>query len=361
LGALHAYAFWRLTYAALPAEGFAHAYRSIEGVLSAVNAIAFIAAFFVARGAERTRTGYILAAFALAGAGRLLSERFFPTHLSSLENGVLLSLGIVPAIVVWIAVVRHHLFDVDFVVSRALVYSAITAAVLGVVGASEELITYAFYNNTDLAYGFTILVSLVMGATFGRVKTWLDRFVDRFIFRERREQQQTLERIAANILDADDEPTVLRFLLHDVPSILDLTFSGIMTRQADGSYRLVHAAQWPDHCIDCLGEDDPFIAEIRRRRNVVSDATIHSVAVRSLFPSAPLAFVAPLFVDREIAAIVLYGRSVSGLDLDPEERLSLVRLMSNASIALASIELATYRPAGAPAPFAFSVLPPDSG
>ena len=63
-------------------------------------------------------------------------------------------------IVVWIAVVKHHFFDVDFVVSRALVYTAITAAVIGIVGGSEELLTYIFYNNTNLAYGLIIAISL---------------------------------------------------------------------------------------------------------------------------------------------------------------------------------------------------------
>ncbi len=47
-------------------------------------------------------------------AGRILSERFFPAYLNFWENGTLLSLSIIPVVVVWIAVVKHHFFDVRF-------------------------------------------------------------------------------------------------------------------------------------------------------------------------------------------------------------------------------------------------------
>jgi hypothetical protein len=56
---------------------------------------------------------------------------------------------------------------------------------------------------------------------------------------------------------------------------------------------------------------------------------------------------APLFFDRSVSAIVVYGHSVSGLDLDPEERDQLVRVVAHASIALHQIELARYRAAAA--------------
>ena len=345
LATLHAYAFWRVSYAGLPAAAFANAYTTGESIVSILNVLAFATAFVVARGADRQRTGYILAAFALAGGARLLSERYFPAD--SLANGLLLALGVVPSIVVWVAVVKHHFFNVDFVVSRALVYTAITAAVIGVIGSSEELLSYVFYNNTDLATGVVIAISMGVGACFGKVKEWLDHFVDRFVFRERRHQRTTLERIAANLIDAEDEETVLRALLHDVPSVLELSFSGIMTRQADGGYVLAEHWQWPSDGVERLAPTDAFALDVVKKRGVLSEAAIHSKMVTALFPQTPLTYAAPLYVDRMVSALVLYGRSVSGLDLDPDERLCLVRVMSNASIALASIELARYRPAEA--------------
>ena len=42
--------------------------------------------------------------------------------------------------------------------------------------------------------------------------------------------------------------------------------------------------------------------------------------IRRAFPTGRLTFAAPLFADRKVGAIVVYGHNVSGLDLDPEER-----------------------------------------
>ena len=354
-GTVHAYDFYRLTYAALPAEFYRILYARAETVANVLTVLAFAYAFARTRGAERQRTGWIVAAFAIAGGGRFLSEHFFPAYLNFWENGALLSLSIVPVIVVWIAVVKHHFFDVDFMVSRALVYTAITAAVIGIVGGSEELLTYLFYNNTNLAYGFIIGISLVVGSTFGRVKEFLEHFVDRFIFRERHAQRTSLERVAANLLDADDTATVYSVLLHDVPSILDLSFSGIMLRTAEGGYTLAHEWHWPSDCVNALPPEHPLTRDIYKSRGVLPEDAVRSTMVKSLFPNDRLTYAAPLYFDRNVSALVLYGHSISGLDIDPEERVTLVRVMSNASIALNAIELATYRNAHGDAPVALPV------
>jgi len=343
MGAVSALDFWRVTYAALPAQGLHHIYTVVETAANVLTGLAFVVAFVRTRGGERHRTAWIIAAFVIAGLGRFLSEHFFPAHLNFWQNGTLLSLSITPVIVVWIAVVKHHFFDVDFVVSRALVYTAITAAVIAVVGSSEELLTYIFYNNSNLAYGVTIAVSLVVGSTFGRVKEFLEHFVDRFIFRERHAQRQALERVASNLLDAEDTATVFSVLLHDVPSILDLSFSGIMMRTAEGGYTLAHEWNWPPECVNVLSPEHQLTLDIYKTRGVLPEDAVRSTMVKSLFPNERLTYAAPLYFDRSVTALVLYGHSVTGLDIDPEERVTLVRLMANASIALNAIELATYR------------------
>ena len=188
-----------------------------------------------------------------------------------------------------------------------------------------------------------IAVSLVVGSTFGRVKEFLEHFVDRFIFRERHAQRQALERVASNLLDAEDTATVFSVLLHDVPSILDLSFSGIMMRTAEGGYALAHEWNWPPECVNVLSPEHQLTLDIYKTRGVLPEDAVRSTMVKSLFPNERLTYAAPLYFDRSVTALVLYGHSVTGLDIDPEERVTLVRLMANASIALNAIELATYR------------------
>jgi hypothetical protein len=343
MGVASALDFWRVTYAALPAQSIRHVYNVVETVANILTGIAFVVAFVRTHGAERHRTAWIVVAFVAAGLGRIASEHFFPSYLNFWQNGTLLSLSIAPVVVVWVAVVKHHFFDIDFVVSRALVYTAIASTVIFIVGSSEELLTYIFYNNTNLAYGIIIGVSLVIGSTFGRVKDFLEHFVDRFIFRERHAQLTSLERVASNLLDAEDTEIVYSVLLHDVPSILDLSFSGIMMRTVEGGYTLAHEWNWPPECVNALSPDHPLTREIYKSRGVLPEDAVRGTMIKSLFPNERLTYAAPLYFDRNVSAIVLYGHSVTGLDIDPEERVTLVRLMANASIALNAIELATYR------------------
>ena len=347
LGAVNALDFWRVTYGALPAQALRHAYQLTDVAANVLTGCAFVVAFARARGAERHRTAWIIFAFVVAGGGRIASDHFYPAFLNFWQNGALLSLSIAPVIVVWVAVVKNHFFDVDFVVSRALVYSTITAAVIFIVGSSEEVLTYVFYNNTNLAYGIIIGISLLVGSTFGRVRTALEHFVDRFIFRERNAQRISLERAAAGLLDAEDAATVYRVLLHDVPSILDLSFSGIMTRTPEGGYTLDQHWSWPAECVSELGPDHALTRDINKSRGVLPDDAVRSTMVKSLFQNEPLTYAAPLYFDRNVSALVFYGHSVTGLDIDPGERMTLVRLMSNASIALTAIELMSYRNARA--------------
>jgi hypothetical protein len=345
MGTLYAADSWRVTYAALPAEAWRQAYaQGIAGVY-ALTVLAFAVALARARGAERQRTGWMIAAFALSSAGAIVAGRYYPASLHFWQNGVLISLSILPVIVVWIGVAKHHFFDIDFVVSRALVYSAITAAVVGIVASSEELLTYIFYNNTDLAYGLIIAISLGVGAGFGKVRSFLEHFVDRFIFRGRHTQRTQLERVASNLLDAEETEIVWSALLHDVPSILDLSFSGIMLRTAEGGYELIHQWQWPPECVGALAPDHQLTRDIHRTRGILGQDAVRSTMVKSLFPNDRLTYAAPLYIDRSVGGLVFYGHSVSGLDLDPVERGVLGHVVANASIALNAIELARYRAA----------------
>ncbi len=343
LGTLYAADAWRVNYGALPAEAWRLTYVRSVSVVQVLTVIAFAVAFFRAHGADRQRTGWIAAAFVASVGGAFVSDHVLAAHQHSWENGLLLSLSVLPVIAVWVGVARHHFFDIDFVVSRALVYSSITAAVVFTVYASEELLTYLFYNNTDLAYGIIIAISLFVGAGFGKVRNFLEHFVDRFIFRERHKQRIELERVAAAILDAEDAQAVWDALLLEVPRILDLSFSGIMLRTDEGGYRLVHQWQWPSGCVDRLSPEHELTRDIYRTRGMLPDDAVQSTMVKELFPAERLTYAAPLYFDRSVSALVLYGHSVTGLDLDPEERTVLIHLTANASIALNAIELARYR------------------
>lgn len=342
LGTLNAYAQWSLTYGARPAEHIGGIVREASYGLSALTAAALAVAFVRAPGNDRHRISWIAAAFIFAGVARSISEALFPGHIPFWINSLLVSATIVPIVTIWIAVVRHRFFNVDFVVSRAVVYVAITAALIGTISLIEEVGTYVFIMNTDIVYAVVIVISIGIGLVSSNVTGFINRVVDRFIFRNRYAQRQALEIIAGYILDAETEEDVYRALLYDAAHALDLSFGGVLERRPDGGFVLgKECNNWPEDFHFALAPDDDLTRTITANRGALTGKDTR--AIQRSFPNERLTFAAPLFYGRSVSGIVVYGHNISGLDLDPEEREHLVRIVAHASIALNAIELARYR------------------
>ncbi len=343
LGTLHAFGFHQLVYAGTPTQRLDDTYAHLSSFITGFTIFAFAGAFSRARGRERQRIGWIAAAFALASVARLTADAFYPARIPAWLNGVLLTIAVLPILVVWMAVVRDRLFDVDFVVSRAVVYVALTAGVIGTIGILEEVGGLIFALQSDLSYAFIIAISTVVGMFTSQLARPIRRFVDRHIFHGRHEQRKALELIAGYILDAETIDDVYRALLEDATHALDLSFSGILVRNADSSFSLEHGYAWPPECVVRLKPTDGLIAAIARSRGALTFTGKETTLIERALPGERLIFAAPLFFDRSVTAIVVYGRNVSGLDLDPDEREQLVRIVAHASIALSAIELAKLR------------------
>jgi hypothetical protein len=345
VGALHAYSGWLIVYSGAPAQRLDTLYGDTTAGLTVLTLVVFTMRFARVGEAQRTPAAVILIAFVLAGIARIITAGLFPAHLNPWIYGLLQTAPIVPILAVWFAVVRHSFFNVDFVVSRGVVFAALTAAMLGFVASAEELATYLFYNNADLAYVVFSVIGLGFGASFGRVKTYLNGLVDRLIFRDRLSQRDALELIGGYILDAESAEDVYRALLEDAPHALKLSFGGILTRRENGDFELTRRSHWPEDLDVRLEAGDELAREIIGRRSGMSFSGKESGMIRRAFPAGRLTFAAPIFSDRRVGEIVVYGHNVSGLDIDPEERELLVRVVEHASIALREIELAKYRSA----------------
>ena len=186
-------------------------------------------------------------------------------------------------------------------------------------------------------------LSMCIGAATGKINPFLHHVVDRFIFRNRRDQRLALEHIEGYILDAETRDDVYRALLSDAAHALGLSFGGFLERLPNGDYALAYEHNWPADCITRLAATEELTLKLTRTRGALTFRSKDSELVARVFPGERLTFAAPLLFDRKVLGIVMYGHNVSGLDLDPEEREHLARVVAHASIALSAIELARYR------------------
>ena len=129
--------------------------------------------------------------FAYAGAfvSVYILLRFVVSELLNTLFGTTVLLGLYAAIA--IAILKHHLYDIDIVINRTLVYSALTIAVAGIFVTIDEVAQELFLALTrqEESWVSVIFSALVISALFEPLKHRIQRFVDRRIFGKARPEK----------------------------------------------------------------------------------------------------------------------------------------------------------------------------
>ena len=171
------------------------------------------------RGVERLQLKWV------AYAGSVMVVGFFCAFVGG--STVIGDVGFVTGVVgfvllpvaVGVAMLRYRLFDIDRVISKTLVYGALSlvlgAAYVGLVLGGQALFS-SFAGGSNLAIAAS---TLVVAALFLPVRSRVQRIVDRRFYRRRYDVQRTLEGFGARLR----EQVELEGLRHDLVSVVGET------------------------------------------------------------------------------------------------------------------------------------------
>ena len=184
------------------------------------------------RGVERLQLKWV------AYAGSVMVAGFFVAFISG--KTVVSDIGFVTGVVgfvllpvaVGVAILRYRLFDIDRVISKTLVYAAISlvlgAAYVGLVLGGQALFS-SFAGGSNLAIAAS---TLVVAALFLPVRSRVQRLVDRRFYRRRYDAERTLEGFGARLREQVDLGTLERDLHGVVSETMHPAHASVSLREA---------------------------------------------------------------------------------------------------------------------------------
>jgi hypothetical protein len=163
--------------------------------------------------AQRRQTKWVVFGTTLAVAGTFpfqvpvdlsLVGGDTPLGLLLLKTGFALSFLLLP-ISISVAVLRSHLFDIDVLINRTLVYGSITAMLIGLYFGGIVVLQRLF---VVLAGGKSTLAvvasTLLIAALFNPLRQRTQSFIDRRFYRKKYDARKTLEGFSAKLRDETD-------------------------------------------------------------------------------------------------------------------------------------------------------------
>jgi signal transduction histidine kinase len=191
-----------------------------------------------ARGEEREQLKWFAYVAVLLVAQFLIINflSFFPGQAVTLvvQGAIYLATPFIAAllpILTGLAILRYRLFDIDLIINRTLVYSALSACVIGlyvlVVGGLGALL------QTQGSLPLSILATGLVALLFQPLRAWLQRGVNRLMYGERDEPYTLLARLGS-LLDATLAPdAIFPTIVQTVRDALHLPYVAIARRQGE--------------------------------------------------------------------------------------------------------------------------------
>jgi hypothetical protein len=184
------------------------------------SVIAPVVRFRYARGAERQQLKWIAYAVVLAALIHLLANSLLPRLVQLVQSVEML----VFAIAVAVAVLRHHMYDIDLVINRTLVYGLLTAS-LGLGYAGAVLVLGQVFGGVggEPPSWAVAGVTLAVAALFQPARRRIQAVVDRRFNRRKYNTAKTIQAFSTRLRDQVDLDTLSTELLAVVDQTMEPT------------------------------------------------------------------------------------------------------------------------------------------
>ena len=188
--------------------------------------------------AEVNRAKYVLLAYVML---TLCSTDYLPKYgIEYYPFGSLFALGF--SGLISYAVFRHHLFDIEVVIKRTVVFAGLSLGVLGVVGMVSLWLPgrlLALFGLHAGRVGPNALAAVLIAGGYGPLRAWLVEATDRYLFQKHYDYRELLKRFTEQLIGLVDLRQLVAMTVTTLTETMKLEACGLWLREPDSpAYRL---------------------------------------------------------------------------------------------------------------------------
>ena len=132
----------------------------------------------------------------------------------------------------YIAILRYHLYDIDVVINRTLVYGALTACVVGVYVLAVGSLGTLFQARGNLV--ISLLATGLVAVLFQPLRSRLQRGVNRMMYGERDDPYAVISRLGRRLEATLAPESVLPTIAETIAQALKLPYAAILLKEGEG-------------------------------------------------------------------------------------------------------------------------------
>ena len=322
-------------------------------ILQVVLGLAFLLALCVAwdtyhrvEQGERERLRWVILGLSLGLVATYIGNTviyssLLPIKLPAWALNVLASLNVLLPLSIAHAVIRNRVLDIEFVVSRAILYTGFTVVLIATFGFFD----WAFSRMIE-EFRFSVVlnaaISVGMAFAFNAIQGRAEKLIQAVLFRKRLAAQTRLDQLARRLRHASSPEIVEQAVTDEPVEALDLTSAALFLHDASGFNRTASIG-WTDSNCARIEESDDLVASLQKSDDALrlDPLTRHRCDLPEGTRNPVVAL--PLSYRSELHGIVLYGGHLRGGDIDSDELKILERLVDSAGMALDHIEAELLR------------------
>jgi hypothetical protein len=313
-------------------------YFPTQMILITVALVAFAVAAYYTDGRRARAIRWIFWAMLVSQIGPWINFAYSmlgqPLPLHGLTNVSFLAL----AIVLPYAVLSQRLLTVNFVVSRALVYTLVLTTIVGTFIVLEKIIENAAIGRLP-SQAFELIVAVGLGLSFKWIEGWAERIVERVLYRGKMRAEQELNALVEDFPHARDVTGLATRVAREVCRQMEAPFA-VVYRESELTYSPIATAGGTEPLP--VDADDPVFLRLRSKHTV-----LHTDDFSTALPRHSAVF--PLVVFGAVTGALVVQSRESSEAYDPDELETLKRVAHELAIALLWVERLPASPRAVPA------------